>query len=179
MPSVLYYIVTALLILLTAFPAHAEEKETDLNEARKILVEARQAAEGITDVSETVNTPPPYFSTAVSDKIRLFNDIAIAQVMAGDLDEARITFQKAHQIIKAIHNDIVKIDNLGGVASAQALAGDVPGALQTIDLIMEKDRAVYPLINIAEAQVTAGDQAGARKTLVKTFEIVKRSTYQS
>jgi tetratricopeptide (TPR) repeat protein len=177
------YIVIGALILMAAFPAHADKKETDLNKARKILVGARRAAEGIKDEREVVNTPAPYFSTPVTDKIKLFNAIAIAQNVAGDSVEARITIHKALQITKAIHDDLVRIDNIDQVSRTQALAGDVPGALQTVDLILaksnkddhQKGRAVYPFIHIAEVQITSGDQAGAKGTLAKAYEVDKLS----
>lgn len=88
-------------------------------------------------------------------------EIAVAQVKAGDQDEAAATFQEALRIAATIQDNRRKTDALQRIAVAQAKVGDVKGSLETAAMIRIDSSKASTLQEIAVSRVKAGDVKGA------------------
>ena len=113
-----------------------------------------------------------------------YSKIAELQIKSGDIAGTQKTISLAEAAMEQIKNQEYIGFSLSGLADkarydiatvrsdlvkAQAMNGDIAGALKTADLL--QDDAGYPrksfaLLHISEAQATSGDLAGARKTVV-------------
>jgi hypothetical protein len=130
-------------------------------------------------------------ASAWLDLILLESHMAMEQVKAGDefgAQKSILAAKKTSEIIIAN-----KTQDLFGfsyflsqayrsIAEAQAAAGDILGAKQTVDLIKGEDaRADHKFdaqLAIADAQLKAGDREGARKTLTasgKTADLIPQA----
>ena len=98
--------------------------------------------------------------------------IANAQLEAGDIASAQMSFANTQRIVELIPVSAYRSKQaLDAIGSAQASlterqleSGDVSGALQTSDLIREAGWRSNARRAIAKAQIKAGDFAGAQKT---------------
>jgi tetratricopeptide (TPR) repeat protein len=131
----------------------------DLGETEEALRLARRRGEGKIPGNQGDLTAMPWVLTR----------IATAQAKFGHPDAAKKTFGEALDLIRP--RPELK-DRLEMVASGQAEAGDVEGALRTVDLIpigntVSKSRV---LMEIAEIQSDRGDRANAAKTLRLALE---------
>ncbi|PWL19802.1 MAG: hypothetical protein DCO81_07715, partial [Candidatus Aquiluna sp. XM-24bin5] len=98
--------------------------------------------------------------------------IVLEQILAGDIRNARIGLaQIAIQTAQTIDSAFFRSSALSAVAEAQAEAGDVSGAretlvlaLDTVQMIEDAGARSLALSAVAEAQAEAGDVSGALET---------------
>ena len=114
---------------------------------------------------------------ADSSLLRTCQNIIAAQANAGDLAGARKTFDIIKEVATKIADKSLLVETTGykrddivrardrTIAGAQATAGDINGAKETVTLINDDDYQAEAYQYIAAAQAKAGDMAGARKTL--------------
>jgi len=76
----------------------------------------------------------------------------------------KLYFAIAKQTAESVRNASARASALGGIAVAQAKAGDISGAKQTAKSIENADARTWALRGIAVAQAKAGDISGAKKT---------------
>src|SRR5207245_2425697 len=100
----------------------------------------------------------------------LLQMIGEAQVKSGNKAAAAKIFQDAIQTAKEIKGDndddpsAQAHHTLHGIAWAQAKAGDIKSALQTVEAIDQEQRQEQALAEVAFAQAGGGDVTGALKT---------------
>lgn len=96
--------------------------------------------------------------------IYLFLKIGEAQIKSGDLDAGRSTFKQALQVANAIADDLLRSAEIRWIASTQAIAGDIEGALQIENVNEDPLFVMNSKIAQATDQVTRGDLHGAIET---------------
>ena len=103
-----------------------------------------------------------------------FKSLAEASLRAGDKLSATQYLDVAVNAAKVIANDLAKSDTLWRIASVQAEAGNIDGALSTAQLIKLAHHHINAIQDIATAQATAGDRTGA----LETASQLKRDGYE-
>lgn len=89
------------------------------------------------------NFQDPYYKSWIQ------RNVAVQQAKAGDLDGARQTFIVALGTLDLIKDAEQKQSALHQLASVQAEAGDVAGAIKTADLVKDPSRKYKPQSDIA------------------------------
>ncbi len=131
--------------------------------------------------NELDNAKSNYYSNLET----IYSHIASVWAETGDMTGAKAFVAKTHDNAK-----FAKTMSYQCIAEAQAKAGDVAGAYQTVELaktivaeIHEASDRIFPDLNIretytniAEIQAKAGDVAGAKTTLARLQDVVQRST---
>jgi len=97
-------------------------------------------------------------------ELRVLSALAKAQVKAGDREAAVDTFDKAVNLAEALpaEREPVRSDHLGRLARERADAGDITGAIKTVNGIVYEYFKATSLMGIANAQATAGERDQAR-----------------
>ncbi len=103
-----------------------------------------------------------------------FKSLAEASLRAGDKPSATQYLNEAVKAAKIIANDLAKADTLWRVASAQAEAGNIEGALSTAQSIEIAHHHINAIRDIVTAQAKAGDRTGA----LETASLLKRDGHE-
>jgi len=132
--------------------AEAQVKTGDVAGAQESLSHALKAADLV---------------QGASVRVAVLCQIARVKAKIGDITGSQSAFASALKAAYVIPKAelISGLSIFGDIAYAEAMAGDIPGALKTADLIQENFEKSGPQQRIAEIQLEAGDTAGAQKTL--------------
>jgi len=110
-------------------------------------------------------------------------ELAKNQFLEGDINSARAALMSvvinsvwAHRTLSVTDGSSRADEVLGAVAEAQAAAGDVAGALLTVDwAILDGSWRFQSLRAVAEVQAAAGDVVGALETVSAIEDVDRRS----
>lgn len=123
--------------------------------------------------SDSPEGEPDVLSDKAYDKAQALKELGEAQARLGDRVAARTTLREAFLLAPSIFwVDSECLERfLFPLARAQAEAGDIQGALETVAELRgeEVSREVFALTAIAEAQAQAGDRSAALATLDRAF----------
>ena len=126
------------------------------------IVQVQARAGDIGGAMETLKTVDGTWSR-YSAAVALAN-MAENQTKEGDRAAAAETFRLARLAATSIQDEKDLSKALSAIAQAQARAGDIKGALQTVASLPSENSRAVALITIAEAQAKGGDRAGAAET---------------
>ena len=102
--------------------------------------------------------------------------VAVAQMRARERALAADTFRLAERAAQASKPEVYRTSALLILASAQAQAGDVVAALETLKAIAQDSGGDKAMAEIAVAQAQAGDTEGARHTAEALTDDFKATT---
>lgn len=106
-------------------------------------------------------------------RAKTLREIAEAQVETGEKESAQETFAAALETTWGIEGEWELAWVLGGIARAQAEAGEIAAAIETAQRIPNYYRRAFALSEIAMAQAQAGEKKGAKETITVIMEMAK------
>ncbi len=102
----------------------------------------------------------------------VFRDVAQHYAKAGD-KAAPAMFAKAFQAAEEIEEGSIRECQMANVVLCRVEAGDIDGAIKTLQLIPDCYHKAYAFEAVAAAQAKAGKQAAARATLEQAISMVE------
>ena len=143
----------------TEAPSPGEQRERSAQEAMDILVQALQAAEGISDHEE---------------RAEVLIDIGDVLVSAGDVRRAMRVLDLAAAEAESIEGDLFGSLVHSELSRVQAEAGSVEAAFVTLQQIKSDSRRAPALAAVAEIQAETGDTHGAAQSIDRALSTAER-----
>lgn len=103
--------------------------------------------------------------TRTFDKVEALLAIAVAEAHAGFQEDSDRLFSEAHRLTASIENDSVRADASGRMAQAEASAGNISAASESLRMTQDGFYRNVALGAIAEAQIRAGAFDDALRTI--------------